>query len=348
MDSFVRPGQRVLIKPNMLSAKGPEKAVTTHPEVVRGVVRLVQECGGVPLVGDSPGVGSTFFVAEKCGILDVVRGTGAILVPFDEAVPFPHEIQTFRRLEVAREALEADVIINLPKLKTHQMMGATCAVKNLFGVVVGLRKANLHLQAGDDKARFARLLLELARHLAPALTVVDGITAMEGNGPGSGTPVSVGALLAGSDPVAVDTAAWALLGLRADSVWTQRVARQEGFSGSSLADLELFGPTLESLRPPSFRPAREGDMGFGIPPFLRHGLRKSLSALPSADMEKCLLCGICQRHCPVNAISIRGNHLHIDEATCIGCFCCQELCPEGAITARQSFLLRLYDRWLAR
>ena len=348
MAAFVRAGQRVLIKPNMLSGKPPEKAVTTHPDVVRGIIRLVQEVGGTPWVGDSPGVGPVLSVAEKCGILHVVRETGAILAHFRESVPLPAETVPFHRLEIAREALEADVIINLPKLKTHQMMGATGAVKNLFGVVVGFRKVNLHLQAGSDKALFARMLLDLASHVAPALTVVDAVTAMEGNGPGSGTPVAVGALLAGVNPVAVDTVAFALLGLRPDSVWTQKIARKEGVRGSTINEISLFGPPLDSLRPASFQPAKEGDIGFGLPPFLRYRLKKSLSALPVVDPGKCLVCGICQRHCPAHAIFVRKDRLHIDERRCIGCFCCQELCPEGALEARQGFLLRLYERFLER
>ncbi|MBN1141756.1 MAG: DUF362 domain-containing protein [Deltaproteobacteria bacterium] len=348
MEAFVRRGQKVLIKPNLLSANAPAKAVTTHPDVVSGVIRLVRECGGLPLIGDSPGVGSSRAVAEKCGILGVVRATGAKLVPFEEALPFPHEIGPFRRLEVAREALEADVIINLPKLKTHQMMGMTGAVKNLFGLVVGFRKANLHLRAGSDKALFALMLLELARHAAPALTVVDAVVAMEGNGPGSGDPVRVGALLAGVNPVAVDTAALTLLGLRPDSVWTHQVALRQGLPGTLPEQLELFGPALESLRPPRFRPAPDGDITFGIPAMLRPVLKKSLTALPAVDPAKCLACGICQRHCPVGAISIQKGRLQIDCRSCIGCFCCQELCPEGAIEARQGALLRLQEWWRAR
>jgi uncharacterized protein (DUF362 family)/Pyruvate/2-oxoacid:ferredoxin oxidoreductase delta subunit len=347
MAAFVRPGQRVLIKPNMLSAKGPDKAVTTHPDVVKGVIRLVQECGGKALVGDSPGVGSPLSVAARCGILDAVRATGAEFAGFRESAPFPHDFFRFRRLEIAREALEADLIINLPKLKTHQMMGATGAVKNLFGLIVGSRKVNLHLQAGDDKALFARLLLDLAHYVAPALTVVDAIVAMEGNGPGSGTPVRVGALLAGTLPVAVDTVAFDLLGLDPEAVWTWKLAQNEGRPGSSLDGIELFGVPPEQLRPAAFRPAREGDVGFGLPPFLRRRLRKSLSARPEVDTEKCFLCGICQRHCPVTAICLRGDHLHIDHGRCIGCFCCQELCPEGAIEARPGLLLRLYERFLS-
>ena len=156
MPSFVKPGQTVLIKPNMLSGKSPDKAVTTHPEIVRQVILLAKEAGGSIWVGDSPGLGKPESVARKCGIMDVIEETGAQFVPFEESVPIALQEGTFHHLEVAREALEADVIINLPKLKTHQMMGYTGAVKNMFGLVVGMRKVRLHLQAGTDKARRLR------------------------------------------------------------------------------------------------------------------------------------------------------------------------------------------------
>ncbi|MBW2690302.1 MAG: DUF362 domain-containing protein, partial [Deltaproteobacteria bacterium] len=158
MSRYVKPGQNVLIKPNLLSGKTPEKAVTTHPEIVRQVILLAQAAGGKVSVGDSPGLGKPENVARKCGVFDVVEETGARFAPFDESVPISLEAGTFHHLEVARDALEADVIINLPKLKTHQMMGYTGAVKNLFGLVVGMRKARLHLQAGTDKAFFALML----------------------------------------------------------------------------------------------------------------------------------------------------------------------------------------------
>ena len=194
--AFVRPGQKVLLKPNLLAGRPPERAVTTHPEIVRGMIRLVQKAGGHVAVGDSPGVGSPLQVARRSGILAVVEETGAEFAPFTESVRVRPSGAVFQELEVARDLLEADVVINLPKLKTHQMMGLTCGVKNLFGAVVGMRKPRLHLQAGTDKSFFALMLLELAEFLRPALTVVDAITAMEGNGPGSGDPVALSALTA--------------------------------------------------------------------------------------------------------------------------------------------------------
>ncbi|MBE0598833.1 MAG: DUF362 domain-containing protein, partial [Desulfuromonadales bacterium] len=138
--AFVRPGMRVLVKPNMLAGKPPERAVTTHPEVVRGVIRLAQAAGGVVSVGDSPGVGSPRQVAARCGILAVIEETGALFSPFADSVVVRPAGKTFHELEVARDLLEADLVINLAKLKTHQMMGMTGGVKNMFGAVVGMRK----------------------------------------------------------------------------------------------------------------------------------------------------------------------------------------------------------------
>jgi uncharacterized protein (DUF362 family)/ferredoxin len=347
MTAFVRPGQRVLLKPNMLAGRPPERAVTTHPEVVRGVIRLVQQAGGIVSVGDSPGVGAPRQVAERCGIMAVIEETGAAFAPFTETVRVRPAGQTFRELEIARDLLDAEVVINLPKLKTHQMMGLTCAVKNLFGAVIGLRKPHLHLQAGADKALFALMLLELAEHLSPALSIVDAVVAMEGDGPGSGDPVHIGVLLAGAHPLAVDTIATELVGMRSEAVWTQQVARASGRFGSRLEDVELLGESLQSLRPKRFRPAKSTDIHFGIPVPLRRVLERSLSARPEVDAQRCRLCGLCVEHCPPRIMHITEGRLQIDHKACIRCFCCQELCPHGALQTRQGLLLRL-SRYLGR
>jgi uncharacterized protein (DUF362 family)/NAD-dependent dihydropyrimidine dehydrogenase PreA subunit len=343
MAAFVRPGQKVLLKPNMLAGKEPEKAVTTHPEIVRAVIRLAQQAGGIVAVGDSPGIGSPRQVAKRCGILPVIEETGAAFAPFAESVKIRPRGGTFHELEIARDLLEADVVINLPKLKTHQMMGLTGGVKNLFGAVVGIRKPRLHLQAGTDKAFFALMLLELAEQIRPALTLVDAITAMEGEGPGSGDPVHVGALLASASPLAVDTVATALVGLSPEAVWTQRVARQTGRPGCRLEQVEIVGDRLEELRVRGFRPARATDVNFGLPPLLKNVLKNSLTARPVPDLERCKRCGICVESCPPQAMTITGGELQIDYQRCIRCFCCQELCPHGALLTRQGLLLRLAD-----
>ncbi|MDT8442233.1 MAG: DUF362 domain-containing protein [Desulfuromonadales bacterium] len=340
--TFVKPGQRVLIKPNMLAGKAPEKAVTTHPEIVRQTILLAQAAGGTVSVGDSPGLGRPREVARKCGILQVIEETGATFAPFAESVPVHSPSGMFHQLEIARDALDAEVIINLPKLKTHQMIGYTGAVKNLFGLVVGMRKARLHLQAGSDKAFFALMLLDLAEYCQPALSIMDAVIGMEGDGPGSGEPVRLGAVLASPQPLALDTVATAMVNLPEQRVWTQRMARQQGLPGVDLSEIELCGTPLAELRHESFRPARSADVNFGLPAPLNNLLRHSLSAQPEIT-GKCRRCGHCVSHCPPQAMRLTEQGVDIDARRCIRCFCCQELCPDNAIVTRQGLLLRLTE-----
>lgn len=343
MSAFISPGRNVLLKPNMLSGKAPEKAVTTHPEIVRAVIRSVQQAGGNVSVGDSPGVGSPYQVAKKSGILQVIEETGARFAPFDESVKVRPESGTFHELEIARDILDVDLIINLPKLKTHQMMGLTCAVKNMFGAVVGMRKPRLHLQAGSDKAFFALMLLELAEYIKPALNIVDAVVGMEGEGPGSGDPVQIGALLAGTDAQAVDTVATELVGFSPEQVWTQDIARQTDRAFCRMDDIILSGNTIDSLRPARFRPAKSTDINFGLPGFLKKPLKNSMTARPVPDMKLCQTCNLCVKHCPPLAMEIHKGKLVIDYHRCIRCFCCQELCPHGALPTEQGLLLRLAE-----
>jgi uncharacterized protein (DUF362 family)/Pyruvate/2-oxoacid:ferredoxin oxidoreductase delta subunit len=350
IDRYVKPGQKVLIKPNLLAGKAPEKAVTTHPEIVRQVILMVQQAGGIASVGDSPGLGKPENVARKCGIFEVIESTGARFAFFDESVPINLEAGTFHHLEVAREALETDIIINLPKLKTHQMMGYTGAVKNLFGLVVGMRKVRLHLQAGTDKEFFALMLLELAERFKPALSIMDAVVGMEGNGPGNGDPVQIGALLASPHLVALDTVATAMVNLSEQRVWTQMVARKTGRQGVSLDELDLHGVPLATLQTSRFRPAKNSDINFGLPIPVKNILKNTITAQPTIT-QACQQCGHCVTHCPPEAMTIDPSEtttldtkrVKIDYNRCIRCFCCQELCPHNAITTQQGMILRLLD-----
>jgi len=343
MSQFVQPGQKVLIKPNLLAGKAPEKAVTTHPEIVRAAIELAQAAGGIVSVGDSPGIGSPENVARKAGISEIIEATGAQFAPFSESVKIRPRGGTFHELEVAHDILAADVIINLPKLKSHQMIGLTCAVKNMFGAVVGLRKPRLHLQAGTDKGFFALMLLDLCEQLAPALTIVDAVVGMEGEGPGSGDPVQIGALIAGRHAQAVDTVATSLVGLQPHQVWTQQKAIDTNRPYTELEQLKLFGPPLEQLRIRNFRAAKATDVNFGLKGFWKNTLKHSLTARPVVAPEQCQLCHDCVNHCPPEAMQITQHKLQIDYDRCIRCFCCQELCPHGALHTKQGLLLRLHS-----
>ncbi|HTY20286.1 MAG TPA: DUF362 domain-containing protein [Geobacteraceae bacterium] len=345
MGAFVSPGEHVLIKPNMLSAKAPEKAVTTHPEVLRAVIVLVREAGGIPLVGDSPGVGGTRRVAEKSGMLKVIEEEGAQLVEFIETIEVAGA-GIFRRFEVARPYMEADRLINLAKLKTHEMMTMTCAVKNLFGAVVGTAKAAWHLKAGADRELFARMLLEIYLLRAPDLNIVDAIIAMEGNGPGSGDPRHMGLLLAGTNPVAVDVVAAEIAGIPRRLLHVERMAEKLQLDGSDRGRIRTVGATLEEVKVKGFRLPHISDVQFGLPAFLKNRLRHYMTSRPCAIPERCKLCGICVDACPPRAMAIRNGRLVIDYHSCIRCFCCRELCPDGALDVKDGALIKYIRRFV--
>ena len=341
MEAFVRPGERVLIKPNLLMGKPPEMAVTTHPEVVRAVIVEVKLAGGIPLVGDSPGMGSYQKVTDKTGIAAVCAETGAELVEFREAVTV-QGTGIFRQVELARAYRDADRVINLPKLKTHEMMTMTCAVKNLFGAVIGSAKAGWHLKAGADRELFARMILEIYLLRPPDLTIVDAVVAMEGNGPAGGVPKLVGLLVAGDNAVAVDVVVAEIAGIPRQLLFVEQAALKQAASGAERGAIVTVGLPLEEARcaDPFCLPPLS-DVQFGLPRLLKNRLRHYLTTRPCAIPEKCVLCGICRDACPPGCISIEGKLLTIDYRTCIRCFCCRELCPHGALDVKEGAILRL-------
>jgi uncharacterized protein (DUF362 family)/Pyruvate/2-oxoacid:ferredoxin oxidoreductase delta subunit len=338
--AFIRPGDRVLLKPNLLKARPPEDAVTTHPEIVRAVIRLVREADGIPLVGDSPGIGDLRSVSERAGILGVVKEEGAAFADFDTAVAVKNGGR-FQRLEIARAAVEADAIINLPKLKTHGMTVLTGAVKNLFGCVPGKRKVQWHFNTGVDHRAFARLLVELSAAVKPRLTIMDAVVAMEGNGPGSGDPRTVGLLLAGRDPVAVDVIAADIVGLQPAQLPVIRAAMDAGIGEVRPDRIRVLGEPLDAVRVRNFIVPPREHTEWQLPEWSRRLLKDALTTRPVIDHGVCIQCGICQKDCPRQAIAEQDGHLVIDHRNCIRCFCCQEFCPQGAITVGKGWLLRL-------
>lgn len=340
ISAFINCGDRVLLKPNMLSAQEPDLAVTTNPVVVQVVAELVFGVGGTVLIGDSPGFGSFLRVAEKSGIYTAARNSGATLVEFKDAVELCGT-GMFHSIRLARAYCEADKIINLPKLKTHEMMTMTCAVKNLFGAVVGAEKAGWHMKAGSSRQLFARLLLEIYQLRKPTLTIVDAIIAMEGNGPGSGDPIKLGLLLAGVNPVAIDVIAGRLAGIPGDMLPIEREAISMGLHGSLIDDITLCGIPFESIPVTKFRLPAGMDVQFGLPPFIAKSLKNQLTSYPAANPKTCVLCGVCRDACPPAAITIQNSALSIDKTRCIRCWCCRELCPHCAMETRRGVLLKI-------
>ncbi len=342
MGRFVSPGERILLKPNLLSPSPPEKAITTHPAVVRAAIDLVREAGGKPFIGDSPGLGSLIKAAERAGIKEAAEVAGVELVEFDRAleVKVPSHFR-FKRIEVAQAALQADGIINLPKLKTHGQMTLTLSVKNMFGCVPGRRKAQWHFQAGVDRDQFAQMLLELYEIMKPRLNILDGILGMEGNGPGNGgSPRWTNFVAASADGMALDRVVAEMLRFLPALVPTIKVAQGKGISRFEWDELQIKGESWETMRPSAFLPPRSLDLNWGLPSFLRRALRGALTARPLIDSSECALCLICSEACPTQAIEKRGDQLVIEPQKCIRCFCCQELCPQGAVKTREGWAIR--------
>ena len=227
MSAFVKPGDRVLLKPNLLTGARPSGECVTRPEVVRCVAEMVREAGGHPFLGDSPAFGSALGVAEANGYLPLLEELDLPLVEF-RGKRYETASEEFNHLRLSKEAMEADVVINLPKVKSHVQLTLTLGVKNLFGCVPGKMKAWWHMEAGKDRQRFGQMLVETARAINPTLTIADGIVAHEGNGPSNGQPRSLGVLAASANVFALDRVLVALLGIDPASVPTLVAAEKLG------------------------------------------------------------------------------------------------------------------------
>lgn len=342
IDSFVKKGDRVLLKPNLLYGKRPEKAVTTHPSLIRGVLQLVQEAGGIPCLGDSPGIGSAIGVAEKAGIKRVAEEMGCPIIEFNRPVLPPEKKgRTFKSIEIDQAIIESDVIINLPKWKTHAQMLLTLGVKNLFGCVPGPRKAMWHLKAGEDHKLFAQMLVDIYLMIQPNLTILDGIVGMEGNGPNSGNPIPIGLLLASPDPLHLDQVVCDLLGISRKALLTNRVAFEQELGRDGT---EVKGERLEDVKINHFRLPSLTRVDWYVPEFLKKALKNALNAKPVVDETICKLCNQCVEFCPPGALKVDEQSLMFDYGKCIRCFCCQEICPDGAIAVQPGWALKLVGR----
>ena len=315
MGRFVRPGERIVLKANLLRAAPPESAICTHPAVVEAVAKLVKEAGGTPVICDSPG-GALHKEAvlrslyEKTGMAAAAAAAGAELSmdSSTRTVSLP-EGKVLRQAEIITPVAEADGVIDLCKMKTHVLMSMTGAVKNLFGVIPGLSKVGYHATHPDHET-FADVLLDLTGYVKPRLSLMDGILAMEGDGPGSsGTPRQAGLLLASANPLALDTAAGAIMNLPRQDNPVLLAAERRGLTPCRMEDVELIGGTVEELRMADYKfPAstKSNLMDF-LGPLARPAERlckKAFSQTPRIDGAKCVGCGICAKSCPGQAIAM--------------------------------------------
>lgn len=333
-------GRKILLKPNMLSGSEPEKAVTTHPEFVRAVLRVIMKMEPhTVFVGDSPGVGSADAAGKKCGLKDVVESEGAVWTVFKDEIRVDcPEGKKQKQFYLASIFTEVDMVITLPKMKTHEMMYFTGAVKNLFGLVPGLKKSRFHLNY-PEKDDFASMIADLLDTVKPAYALMDGIVSMEGPGPGSGYPRKTGLLLGSFNSAALDWTAADIMGYRVADIPILREIRDRGKWLSE--DMTIVYPFLkpDDIRISDFKRVHIlKDTGFfkkSVPPALYRALKNLYVPRPFFKPSPCILCRKCVEICPAEALTpIKdnpGKKIAIDYHKCIRCYCCHEVCPVDAI-----------------
>jgi uncharacterized protein (DUF362 family)/Pyruvate/2-oxoacid:ferredoxin oxidoreductase delta subunit len=345
MSVFVQPGKRVLLKPNLLAARGPERRITTDPAVVRSVARLVLEAGGTPCIGDSPALEPFRRVARKTGMKEVADELGLELIDLIGPTPVPlRDGAVFRNLELSFRVLEADVVINLPKLKTHAQMLFTLGVKNLFGTVVAQRKAEWHYMAGVDRNTFASLHLDIYQAIRPALTILDGVWGMEGHGPANGRPRRTNLIAAAVDAVALDVSICQLLGASLRSFPLFRAAKARGIGEIEASRITFRGDPPESFQVKDFAVPNLDSLGV-LPAMFGWFTKRFLVSKPVQEETECVGCGECAQICPAEAIQLKAKKLAFDYDRCIRCYCCQEVCPQDSIRFHRGLLVRLLTRF---
>ncbi len=323
----IASGAKVLVKPNFLLPATPESAILTHPGIVAAACEYLLARGAVVLVADSSATGSFARLIKKGGYADALRGLDVEIRPFKETQVVDIG-EPFGKIALAKEALEADVVVNLAKLKTHSQMLLTLGVKNLFGCVVGLQKPQWHLRSGVDRDWFARLLVQIHYAVKPALTLVDGIWSLEGDGPGKGGhPRHTGVLVGSRDAAAVDAAVCRMLQLDPGDLPTHRAAVARGLITGG-EDIRGDFKTVDNFVLPD-----QGAVAFG-PSFLKGFIRTHVLQKPVVAPDKCRSCGECWTYCPADAVFEYQAGVAFNYERCIRCYCCVEVCPHGALSAK--------------
>jgi len=350
-EQLLRRGAKVLLKPNLLSASDPpERAVNTHPEFVRAVAEYCRDRGCAVLIGDSCGSlapGSTARAMEVTGLKQVAEETGAQLVDIDHTasmeVPIP-DGRILRSATVSRIVREVDLVVTLPKLKTHGLTLLTGAVKNQFGLVPGRWKKDTHV-AAPKPAAMAQALVDIYSVVRPHLAIMDGIVGMEGNGPAAGEPRDVGLVLASSDGVALDAVVAEVIGYRRGEVLITRYAHERGLGCGDISEILIAGVSLSAAHVPGFKtpPHRMQGIVWALAPaaVVRWLINQVGSAYPAILEDCCVLCGECVKNCPVQAMRIVEGKLRCDHGLCIGCYCCSEVCKQRAIEMRKPLAGRI-------
>lgn len=354
---FSRESMKVLLKPNLLIAKPPERAATTHPEVVRAVIQWINQFKPSKIyVCDSSG-GRQQGITENCakvsGIKKVCEEEGADCIPFEKTerkiydIPNPLEIKQFVSSQLLKDV---DLIINLPKIKTHGQCTLTCCIKNMFGTILRIHKAKTHAQF-PFLDRFSAVLADIYSVSKPQLTVIDGYLCQEGDGPSKGEVVKLDIILAGFDGIALDTVVSHIIGINPEDVVHIVKASEKNLGTMNLDDIEIIGNSIESVSR-AFKIPRTKPISMPLPKWLADYVGKKIfKATVKFDPYKCKLCSTCWENCPVEAIippevMKKGNTPIWNKEKCITCYCCAELCPHEAVDFKVNYIKNAFTSWV--
>lgn len=337
-------GKRVLLKPNLLFCRKSDDPAAVHPAMITAVAEVLKEYSPCEItLMENPGTQRVKAIIDHMGIGPKLEKLGIKYLDFSDyrELTLP-ENASFRNLKAAGEFENFDLTVDLAKAKTHAMMTLTLAVKNLFGLVDSADRIAWHLAVGSDFGRFADLLLDLYLTVNPRINIIDGIIGMEGNGPGSGTPVNSGFIAASGDALALDASVAEQLGVSEDLLMILERARTRGLDFS----FQNFG-TIPEIRPFKLPdpPGRLNAWGVTLPPFFKTGLRNLIGSRPFLNQEDCISCGRCVEVCPPRSLKLGRKKLPVfDLNHCIRCYCCQEHCPKGAIVTKVQLLTACLEK----
>lgn len=350
-DSYIEKGNTVLLKVNLLMKKKPEDAVTTHPVFVKALADILVDYGVKVIIGDSPG--GPFNermlkgIYEVCGYNDIQNGDSIILNDNYNSFDAKHpEGKILKNITVIDLLNHVDKVISVSKLKTHGMMAFTGAVKNMFGTIPGILKAEYHFKMPEVKD-FSEMLVDVCMYSKPVLSFMDGIVGMEGAGPSGGELVDSKVIIASDSPYHLDYVAVKLIGASPDSIPTVKRTIERGIVKSSGEDIEILGKHINEFDIKKFKiPNIENasflrNRNFGI---FKNISDKLLRPRPDFRHEKCIGCGDCMESCPPKVIHMEKRKPFADLNGCIRCFCCQELCPAKAIDIKRPFLMKIITR----
>ena len=353
IETIVRPGMKVLLKLNLLSASlGPERAVNTHPAVIRALVDIFMGNYGCEVyIGDSCGslrTGSTDKAFRVTQIDKIAEDTGAIIVNFDKDEVLDitnNNAAILKEFKIAKTVKSVDVVVSVPKLKTHGLTRYTGAIKNMFGSIPANGKKNVHLLAPKNRS-MAQALVDVYEMVQPHITIMDAVIGMEGNGPNAGDPRKVGLIIAGFDGVALDAVASTIIGFDPMKVPIIKYAHERKLGTAIMNNINIVGEDICKVTVSDFKKPSSSAQDFAsnyIPNFLLAKMfDNSCSSVSTVYEPNCTRCYECIRNCPAKAMSAPDGSVIVDEDKCIGCYCCDEVCNYKAIVMKRTFLGRAF------